>query len=109
MVLVLDDVQWADAPSLQLLRHLVAWDQPLPVVVVATFRESEVGADHPLADVLAWLHREPGVTRISLRGLGDVELLALMEAGAGHAVDEDGLALARRPGPGDRRQPVLRG
>ena len=93
VVLVLDDVQWADAPTLQLLRHLVAWDQPLAVVVVATFRESEVGAGHPLADLLAWLHREPGVTRISLRGLGDVELLALMEAGAGHAVDDNGLAL----------------
>ena len=33
------------------------------------------------------------MTRISLRGLGDVELLALMEAGAGHPVDDNGLAL----------------
>ena len=39
VVLVIDDLQWADAPSLQLLRYLVAWDEPLPVLVVATFRE----------------------------------------------------------------------
>ena len=93
VVLVLNDVQWADTPSLQLLRHLVAWDHELTVVVVATFRESEVGAGHPLADLLAWLHREPSVTRISLGGLGDADLLALVEAGAGHAFDDNGLAL----------------
>jgi len=93
VVLVIDDLQWADTPTLQLLRQLVAWDQPLAVVVVATFRESDVGAEDPLAEVLAWLHREPGVARIGLRGLGDDDLLALMEAGAGHAVDAEGLAL----------------
>ena len=50
-------LQWADSPSLQLLRHLVGSDQPLPVVLVGTFRDSEVGSEQPLADVLAWLHR----------------------------------------------------
>jgi len=93
VVLVLDDLQWADAQTLQLLRFLVGSDQALPVVVVATFRESDVSADHPLADVLAWLHRQPGVTRLNLRGLDDMDLLALMEAGAGHPIGEDGLAL----------------
>ncbi len=92
LVLVLDDVQWAGAPSLQLLRYLIASDETLPMVVVATFRETEIGAGHPLAELLAWLHREEGVTRLSLRGLGDLELLALMEKAAGHAIDDNGLA-----------------
>ena len=88
----MDDLQWADPPSLQLLRHVVGSDQPLPVVVVGTFRDSEVGSEHPLADVLAWLHRQAGVTRIALRGLGDVELLTLLAGGAENVVDADGLA-----------------
>ena len=78
-------LQWADSPSLQLLRHLVGSDQPLPVVLVGTFRDSEVGSEQPLADVLAWLHRQPGVTRIGL--------LTLLAGGADHIVDADGLAL----------------
>ena len=93
VVLVLDDLQWADTPTLQLLGHLVGCDQELPVVVVATFRESEVSARQPLVDLLARMHREPGVTRLSLRGLDDVEILALIEAGAGHPVDAGGLVL----------------
>ena len=93
VILVIDDLQWADTPTLQLLRHLIASDETLPVLVVATFREAEIGAGHPLAELLAWLHREEGVTRLSLRGLGDVELLALMESAAGHAIDGNGLAL----------------
>jgi len=93
VVVVLDDLQWADAQTLQLLRFLVGSDRPLQVVLVATFRESDLTADHPLSEVLAWLHRQIGVSRISLRGLGDVELLALMEAGAGHSVSEEGIAL----------------
>ena len=93
VVLILDDLHWADKPSLQLLRHLVASTEPLHVLIVATFRESDVGADHPLSDALAALHRERGVERISLRGLDDADLLALLEATAGHEMDDDGVAL----------------
>ena len=70
IVLVLDDLQWADLPTVQLLRHVVGVDAPLRLFVIGTFRESDVGTDHPLAEVLAALHREPGVERLTLRGLG---------------------------------------
>jgi class 3 adenylate cyclase/tetratricopeptide (TPR) repeat protein len=93
VVLVLDDLQWADAQTLQLLRHLVGSDQPVPVVVVVTFRVSDLSAEHALADVLAWLHGQSGVTRLNLRGLGDTELLALMESRSGHTLGVEGLAL----------------
>jgi class 3 adenylate cyclase len=93
VVLVLDDLQWADVPTLQLLRHVIGSDEPLSALLVGTFRESDVGPGHPLADLLASLHRESSVARITLRGLGDVELLALLEAAAGQALDEPGLAL----------------
>jgi class 3 adenylate cyclase len=93
VVLVLDDLHWADRPTTQLLRHLATSDVPLRLLAVGTFRESDIGPSHPLTDTLAALHRESTSTRIALRGLGDLELLDLMERSAGHELDADGLAL----------------
>jgi len=93
VVLVLEDLQWADPPSLRLLRHLVGSDQEVALLVVGTFRDSDLGTSSVLADVLAWLHREPGVDRITLGGLSDAELLALMEAQAGQTIEGVGLVL----------------
>ena len=93
VVVVLDDLHWADRPTIQLLRHVVSADTPLRLFVIGTFRDSDVGTDHPLAEALAALHREAGVERLALRGLGDDELLTLLEATAGHEMAEEGVAL----------------
>lgn len=93
VVVVLDDLQWADAPTLQLLRFLASSAEPMRVAVYGTYRESEITADHALADVLAFLHREHASDRISLRGLSDTDLLALMEAAAGQSAGPDMVAL----------------
>ncbi len=93
MVLLLDDLHWSDRQSVQLLRHVVSADALLRLLVIGTFRESDVGTDHPLAEALAALHRESGIERIALRGLGDDELLTLLETTAGHEMTEDGVAL----------------
>ena len=94
LVLVLDDLQWADKPSLQLLRHVVANTTPLPLLIVGTYRHSELSSSHPLTDALAALRRESGVSRIELSGLDDIGVLAFVEAAAGHDLDEDGVGLA---------------
>ena len=93
LLLVLDDLQWADVPSLQFLRHLLRSPDGLQVLVVGTFRDAEVDDQHPLADLVAQLHRFEGGERITLGGLGDDGLLELMEGAAGHPMDADGLAL----------------
>jgi class 3 adenylate cyclase len=93
VVLVLDDLHWADVGSVQLLRHVLAAGQSGRLLVVGTFRDSEIGQGHPLADALAALRREIGVERLVLRGLGDDELLSLLESTAGHEMTEDGIAL----------------
>jgi len=93
VLLVVDDLHWADRPSLQLLRHVVAGSMDLRLLILGTFRSGDVGADDALAEVLASLHREPGVERLSLRGLDDLELLALMQTIAGHEMTDDGVAL----------------
>ena len=58
IVLVLDDLQWADAGSLELLRHLIASDQPMAVLVLGTYRDTELSQSHPLLNTLAALQRQ---------------------------------------------------
>ncbi len=94
LVLVLDDLQWADKPSLQLLRHVVANTTPLHLLIVGTYRHSELSSHHPLTEALAALRRESGVSRIALSGLDDAGVVALMEAAAGHDLDDEGVGLA---------------
>jgi len=93
MLVVLDDLHWADRPTGQLLRHIVTADEQIRVEVLGTFRDTDVSPGDPVADLLAALHREVGVERIALRGLGDEELLELLERIAGHDMDEQGVAL----------------
>ena len=95
LVLILDDLHWADAPTLSLLRHVVTTGASMRVLVVGTYRDSDLSHGHPLAALLADLHREQGVERIKLTGLETGDVLALMEAVAGHELDENGRALAQ--------------
>jgi predicted ATPase len=91
---VLEDLHWADEPSLRLLRHVIASTDPGALLVVGTYRPTDLGPDHPLADMLAGLHREPHVRRVNVHGLSDPDVVALIEADVGHAIDETGVALA---------------
>ena len=93
LVVLLDDLHWADAGTVDLLRHLLSHNRRVPVLIVGTFRDADVGPDDPLAAALAAFHREPGITRLPLRGLDDAELLDFLELIAGHEMEEDGVAL----------------
>ena len=83
ILLVLDDLHWADKPTLSLLRHVASAGEPMPLLILGTYRHGELSAEHPLTDALAALRRESGIDRLTLRGLADDELLALIEAAAG--------------------------
>src|SRR5215207_6922172 len=90
-VLVLDDVQWADASSLILLRHLARTLGATPIVVLALFREGDGELPDALASTLAELHRLDGVMRMRLGGLGvaDVQELVDRSDGSGEATDAE--------------------
>jgi class 3 adenylate cyclase/tetratricopeptide (TPR) repeat protein len=94
LVLVLDDLQWADKGSLLLLRHITGADQVMRVLVLGTYRDSELSHSHPLTDMLAALRRQHGVSRIELTGLNDKEVVAYFEAAAGQLLDDAGVGLA---------------
>lgn len=93
LVLVLDDLHWADPATVQLLRHVLLADYGAALLVLGTFRDSDLGADAPFVELLAHLHRESGVQRVVLRGLDDADVLDLLQQLAGHELDADGVAL----------------
>jgi DNA-binding SARP family transcriptional activator len=69
LLLVLDDLHWADRPTIQLLAYLAAGPDPAPRLIVASYRDTDLRAGHPLLAVLADLGRELPVERIALEGL----------------------------------------
>jgi class 3 adenylate cyclase/tetratricopeptide (TPR) repeat protein len=95
LLLILDDLHWADQPTLSLLRHIVSSDASMRVMVVGTYRDSDLSRDHPLTPLLADLHREQAGERVRLTGLESDDVLALMAALAGQELDEDARALAQ--------------
>ena len=94
VILVLDDLHWADHGTLLLMRH-VAISQPVPnLLVLGTYRDTDVDRRHPLQSMLAELRRRGQVERIALDGLDTDEIVELMTTAAGHDLDADGLTLA---------------
>ncbi|HVS68033.1 MAG TPA: AAA family ATPase [Mycobacteriales bacterium] len=97
IVLVVDDIHWATRATLLLLVHLLkaaAADRAARLLVVGTYRDTELGRNHPLTDVLADLRRVPGVERLDLHGLDLDETIQLVQSVAGHELDAGGRQLA---------------
>src|SRR5829696_2593553 len=70
-VLVAEDAHWSDGVSIELLRFLGRRIGALPVLVIVTYRDDEIGADHPLRLVLGDLATAPAVHRLGLRPLSE--------------------------------------
>jgi tetratricopeptide (TPR) repeat protein len=69
LLLVFEDLHWADKPALLMLRHVLRASSQARLCVIGTYRDSELARTQPLADMLVDLRREPGVSRLLLRGL----------------------------------------
>jgi class 3 adenylate cyclase len=95
VVLVLDDVHWAAKPTLLMLRHLLRGTGTMRLLVVATYRDTDLDRTHPLSEMLADLRRQDGVERLSLTGLDEQGVADFMTRTAGHDLDEQGIELAR--------------
>jgi len=94
VVLVLDDLQWADSGSLALLRHVTAAEHVMRLLLLGTFRDSELPQSPTLRETLGMLWRHQGVSRLELAGLDGSGVKSLMEAVAGYRLDAFGLGLA---------------
>jgi ATP/maltotriose-dependent transcriptional regulator MalT len=81
-VAVVEDIHWADEATLDLLRYLARRLDAVRALVIATYRDDEVGATHPVRLVLGDLATTPAMRRIFLALLSGAGISALA-AGSG--------------------------
>lgn len=81
-VCVVEDAHWADGATLDLLRFLARRIVSLPLLLVVTYRDDEIGEQHPFAVLLGDLATSAAVSRIGLEPLSEAAV-AELAAGTG--------------------------
>jgi len=81
-VCVIEDAHWADRATLDLLRFIARRISSLPVLVVVSYRDDELGPEHPLAVVLGDMSTHAPLTRIRLSPLS-AEAVDVLAGGSG--------------------------
>jgi class 3 adenylate cyclase len=87
-VLLLDDLHWADAGTISLLRVVARKATTMRLLVIGTYRDTDLDRRHPLAEALPLLRREVEPTRLALHGLPTEAVHELLERLADHEVPE---------------------
>ncbi|MFI2640721.1 ATP-binding protein [Streptomyces sp. NPDC018610] len=87
-LLVVEDIHWADEATMDLLRYLARRLPNVPALVLATYRDDEIGRSHGLAALLGTLAGHPSVYR---RDLAPLSRRAVARLAGGHAVDPEQL------------------
>lgn len=88
ILFVLDDLHWADAPSLLLIHYLLRNAQQSRVLVLGTYRETELDPVRPFYESMVGLNRERLYTRLILRRLPAENVAALVGVLLDGPVDE---------------------
>ena len=83
LVVILDDLHWADKPSLLLLQFLARELKDASILVIGTYRDMELGRQHPLSQTLGELSRQGLSARIVLRGLTEQDVARFIEMTTG--------------------------
>lgn len=83
-VTILEDLHWADESTLLLLQHIAAQLGDMRTLVLATYRDVELGVDKPLARTLESLIRSGTAQRLSLRRLDEAGVAAMLRSFGGH-------------------------
>ena len=89
LVLMLDDLHWADESSLHLLEFLVHEINGSRILVIGAYRETEITGRHPLTETLGSLVRHDNFSRVQLGGLNSQEVGELIMSKSGVAARED--------------------
>jgi class 3 adenylate cyclase len=95
ILFVIDDLHWAAKPTLLMLRHVVATAARARVLIVGTYRDTDLQRGNPLGEMLADFRRVDRVQRIPLSGLAEPEVVELLTRIAQHELDDAGVELAR--------------
>jgi DNA-binding SARP family transcriptional activator len=83
LVLVLEDLHAADMPSLLLLQFVADEVADARLLVIGTYRDIELGPNHPLSSTLIELGRQPSTRALLLEGFHEPDVSRLIEATAG--------------------------
>ncbi|MFC5826891.1 ATP-binding protein [Nonomuraea insulae] len=94
VLLALDDLHWADAQTLLLLRHLLRSNEPMRLLVLGTFRDTDIDRRHQLMHLLPDLRRAGRGTRLPLTGLEEEDVAAMVAAAAARELDSEELEFA---------------
>jgi len=78
LLIVLDDLQWADSSSCELLAYLVRQLRGHPILIAGTCRDIELPPAHPLRALLNDLQREQAIETITVQPLSDEQIRALV-------------------------------
>jgi predicted ATPase/two-component sensor histidine kinase len=79
LALFLDDLQWLDRATLDLVEHLVSDPQTGHLLVVGAYRDNEIPPTHPLVRTLAAVRKtHAAITEIVLSPLSEADVLALV-------------------------------
>ena len=105
VLLIVEDLHWADSATRETIAYLVRALRDLPVLLIGTFRSDELHRRHALLPWLAELDRGGRVERIDLARLDRIQVATMLTAILG-AQPEAGARGGRVPPIG--RQPVLR-
>ena len=81
VLIVLDDIQWADPASLALLSYLIHEIEAAPITTVVSHRHHRTGSDNLFRQTLAELARFPRFERIDLGGLGQDDVREYLKTG----------------------------
>lgn len=91
-LLLLDDLQWCDGDSLELLHYLLRYDRSARILVLATLRTGEPGADPRLPSWVLQLREQELIAELPLHPLSAEETAALAREVAGTPIDADRLS-----------------
>ncbi|MBX3024058.1 AAA family ATPase [bacterium] len=83
LVIVLDDLQWADVPSLRLLEFVAREIADSPIAILGTYRDTDIGPGSRVSHSLGALTREPVTVRLVLSGLDAGECARVVDRIAG--------------------------
>ncbi len=106
LLLAVEDVHWADGPTLLLLRHLARSAADARMLLLATFRDTPADMPRELSEALVDLRRGEDVVRLALTGLSGDEVVEFVRRSAGGELDPGAAGARAGDERADRRQRV---
>jgi class 3 adenylate cyclase/tetratricopeptide (TPR) repeat protein len=78
LLLVLDDLHWADRGTVAMLSHVAHFVSDNPIFMIGAYRDAEVDRSHPLSGAVTAIRRLRNSESLTLKGLGSADVTELL-------------------------------